>query len=78
MCKVFLVVCMYENVGEKNDVAAVGELLEMRVRFEEKELLFSIVGDPAPLMNLQENFHHKQICSQPDKYWPLWQKCCKK
>ena len=47
-------VCMDEEVGVKNDVAAGGELLKMMVRAEEKESLFSIVGGPAPLMNLQE------------------------
>lgn len=38
----------------KKDVAAGGELLELRVHVEEKESLFSIVGDPASLMRLQE------------------------
>lgn len=38
----------------KKDVAAGGELLELRVHAEEKKLLFSIVGDPASLMNLQK------------------------
>lgn len=45
---------MDEDVRVKKDVAVGGDLLEMRVHAEEKESLFSIVGDPASLMNLQK------------------------
>lgn len=45
---------MDENIRVKKDVAAGGDLLEIRVHVEEKELFLSIVGDPPSLMNLQE------------------------
>ncbi len=43
---------MDEDIRGKKDVG--GELLAMRLHVEEKESLFSIVGDPDSLMNWQE------------------------